>query len=602
MSQASLRKIVFRIFFDPIWEKKKNLCLLIFSLLLLAASQSLFLLLIGPFLKTMFSLEKGSALLSGANFLSPRMQALLPTLSQMTFEKSTLIMAVPACIVLAAFLKNIASYLYQVQSAYFGLLVAKRFRDRLFSGILNQSFRDILLRSPAEWMSVLMNDVLFLQNKFSDIANGLVRDSILTFAAFCTLFFIHWKTALVMLTITPFIAWGVGKTGKRISQYTEAFQKKLAKLADLVLESRKRFEFIKAHNAETFEHNRFETINNEYFQTICKSIFVRSIFAPCLEFLSYGIFACILIYLSRGGINSHFSATDMIVFLAALGAIMRPLRQIGEQLTQFHETKGALGKCLLLLLNLSKKSDEPLRPLPNSFSKNTAYEIVKLSSGFDTRIMMEAGPLNIYRGQSIAIIGPSGGGKSTLLRTLSGLLNSMHWEGNLSHQDLASYTSFVSQVPFLFDDSILGNLNYGLHEKRGVSELLPYFELVEIQEELLKFNNGIHTNIKAISSNISGGQKQRLVLIRALLRNKSILLLDEATSSIDPKMEENIVSKLLKWGRSQSTSIVAVTHRLSLVHKYDCIWFVENGRVVANGTFKELMNQERFKAFYDASL
>jgi len=601
MSQTSLRKVVFKTFFQPMLEKKKNLAVLVFSLLLLALSQSLFLLLLGPFLKTMFSLHEASQIVSGTAFLSPRMQTLFPALSALQFDKNLLIIAVPGLLVLAALLKSVATYLYQVNSSYFGLLVAKRFRDQLFAAILNQPFREITLKSPAEWMSVLMNDVLFLQNKFSDIANGLVRDSIMTLAAFATLFFVHWPTALGLMLISPFIAWGVGRTGKKISNYTEAFQKKLAQLADLVLEFRKRFEFIKAHRAESYESERFRHVNKEYYRSIRKSIFVRSIFAPLLEFLSYAIFAFILIIMANGGIHSHFSATDMIVFLAALGAMMRPLRQIGEQLTQFHETRGALGKSLLLLLNLTEETQASLKKEEVLILDKTV-DIRKLSSGFDTRIMMDAGPLEIHPGRSIAIIGPSGGGKSTLLRTLSGLLNSIQWEANLSHQELIEHTSFVSQVPFLFDDSILGNLNYGLHSKLEGKELDSYFELVSIREELARFHNGIDTNIKAISSNISGGQKQRLVLVRALLRKKAILLLDEATSSVDPKMEEDIVDKLLHWGKEQHKSIVSVTHRLSMLPKYDEIWFVENGKVVARGHFNELMSQTRFKNFYEASL
>lgn len=599
MPQNKLTQVFIKIFVEPIWEKKKNLALLIFSLLLLAFAQSLFLLLIGPFLKTMFSLT-GESIVSGSAFLSENMQSLLPNLSSMTFEKSVLIFAIPGLLVCAALLKNIASYLYQVNSAYFGLLVAKRFRDRLFTAILNQSYRDISLRSPAEWMSLLMNDVLFLQNKFSDIANGLVRDSIMTLAAFVTLLFVHWQTALVLMVVTPFIAWGVGRTGRRIAKFTEQIQRKLAQLADLILEFRKRFEFIKAHKAESYEKNRFSKINTEYYRTIRKSIFVRSIFAPLLEFLSYAFFACILLYLSQGGISSHFSASDMVVFLAALGTMMRPLRQIGEQLTQFHETKGALAKSLDMLSTLSDKKDATkhaeLKQPPKS------YEIAKVTSGFDGRVSIDASSLSIQPGKAVAIIGPSGGGKSTLLKSIAGLLKPSQWQANLTNEELAACTSFVSQAPFLFDDTLLNNLKYGLESKIQIQDLSQYFDLASIEEEVSKFNKGLETHIKAIGSNISGGQKQRLVLVRALLREKNILLLDEATSSVDARMEENIVDKLLHWVHSQGKCLLAVTHRLGMLHKYDEIWFVENGKVASSGTFKQLMENARFKSFYDASL
>jgi ABC-type multidrug transport system fused ATPase/permease subunit len=603
MSDKSVKKLVYTVFLSPLLEKKSRLVFFILTLFLLAFAQSLFLLLIGPFLKTMFSLGSGHDVVKAAAFLSPKMQSLFPQIADKVFQKDHLILVVPGLLVFTALLKNIATYVYQVLTSYFGLLIAKRFRDRLFSAILKLPYLEISTRSAAEWMSLLMNDVLFLQNKFSDIANGLVRDSILILAAFVTLFFVHWPTALVLVMLTPFIAWGVGLTGKKISKYTTAIQLKIAQIADLVLEIRKRFEFIKAHKAEHYEQMRFRKLNAEYYQTIHKSFLVRSVFAPSLEFFSYAFFAGILIFFAQaGGLHNHFSASDMIVFLAALGTMMRPLRQIGEQLTQFHETRGAIEKSLFMFSSLSEKSEVSKKFKRNPEKQPHPIDIEMLCSGFGEHIVIEAGPLQIRAGQSIAIIGPSGGGKSSLLRTLSGLISPLKWDANLKQEDLASYSSFVSQIPFLFNETVHDNLNYGLDTKREEHELKTYFDLIPIQEEISKLSNGLNTHIKAISSNISGGQRQRLVLIRALMRDKPVLLLDEATSSVDPRMEEEIIDKLLIWGRAQGRSIVSVTHRLGMLHKYDEIWFVENGKISARGTFYDLMDHERFKIFYNASL
>ncbi len=606
MIQSDLKKTILDIFVYPILAKKRHFFLFIMSLLLLASAQSLFLLVLGPFLKTIFFLENDTSTISLAYFFSAKIQALLPFLDQITFPKNNLVFIVPLTILAAAILKNISTYIYQLNSAFFGLLVAKQFRDQLFSAILKQPYRDISRHSPAEWMSSLMNDVLYLQNKFSDIVNGLLRDSIMVIGAFTTLFFVHWPTALALLFVTPFMTIIIGKIGKKISSYTQAFQKKLASIADLLLEFRRRFEIIKVHRAENYEHSRFQTFNNEYYNIIRKSIFIRSIFAPGLEFFSFASLAIIILLIANGKMSTHFSASDMVIFLATLGMMMRPLRQVGEQLTQLHETQGALGKSLGLLKDLQKPSLQSDIKKTITSTLNTKFSAnFSMQSGFDELVTITAKNLSISPGKTIAIIGPSGGGKSTLIRTLSGLLSPLHWDANVLPEEIAAQSSFVSQTPFLFDDSLLENLNYGLDTKFTVKELQTYFQLVKIEKEILDFHEGLHTKIHAIGTNISGGQKQRLVLVRALLRKKSILLLDEATSSVDPKMEEVILDGLLSWVHSQSKvyarSVIAVTHRLKVLSKFDEIWFVENGKVSATGTLQELMNQKRFQVFYNAA-
>ena len=600
MAGRKMTSLYYRVFLQPLLEKKRVLAVFLFSLALLAISQSLVLLLLGPFLKTMFSLGHGDGLISGSMLVPPRIQEFLPKLSQVQFQKHTLIFMVPGLLVLAGILKNLAGYLYQWTSAFFALHIAKRFRDDVFAAILNQNYRDISLKSAAEWMSILMNDVLYLQNKFSDIANGLVRDLIMFFAAFFTLFFIHWPTALGFLIIAPLIVWGLGRTGKKIAGFTEAVQIKLGKIADLVLDFRKRFEFIKAHRGEAYENRRFEVFNTEYYKTIRKSIFVRSIFAPVLEFLSYAAFALILIYLGNGRASAHFSASDMIVFLAAVGTMMRPLRQIGEQLTQFHETQGAIGNSLLLLSKLKAEKTDLVSKAPIAFPN--PLSIRNLQFEYSPTVSVKLGPLSLPFGKAIAIIGPSGGGKSTFLKTLAGLLSANEWDADVSQSDFAKQVSFVSQTPFLFDDTVLGNLNYGLEKTLSGKDMEESFRIVGIEEEILKFRDGLNTNIKALTSNISGGQRQRLVLVRALLRKKPFLLLDEATSSVDPVMEENMIDALLQWARKRSVTVLSVTHRLAMLSKYDEIWYMENGSLTAVGSFDEFIRDERFKTFSDAAL
>lgn len=602
MSFSSDKKFIFKLFFSPVFERKKDFTLLLLALILLSLSQSLFLLLIGPFLKALFSVHDAAEYMPLSEFLTPSLQSFFPSMADITLRPKSLIYWVPGLLLLAILLKSLAGYLYQIKSFYFSLLVAKNYRERLFESVLFQPYRMINKRSPAEWMSMLMNDVLFLQDKFSDIVNGLLKDFTLIIATLLTLFFVHWQTALIFLFLTPFLAWSIGSVGKKISRFSDQRQKKLSEISDFVLDNRKRFDLIKAHNAEDYEHRRFEKTNLSFFETVYRSIFVRSVFAPSLEFLSYSILAALLFFLSMGWMGESFSPADMILFLAVIAAMMKPLRQIGEQLTRFHETKGALQESLSLIL----KTKDPKAKDEMSNEKKSLPQDIRVEGFqvyFEKKSVIEIQNLLLKKGKSIAVVGPSGSGKSTLLRTFSGLIESENWRSNCKAEDLAHESSFVSQIPFLFNDTLLQNLTYGLDYKdHRDKDIESQLRRVSMWEELSKFSEGLNSEIKAISSNVSGGQKQRLVLARALLRDKSILILDEASSSVDPNMEETIVRKLLEWVREKNRIMLSVTHRLNLLSCFDEIWFMVEGKILSIGSLDELLQEERFKAFYDASL
>lgn len=602
-TQASNRRHLLRLLLlQPLQAQKQRLLAIILALATQALAQGLLLIMVKGFTTALFGQTQSKVVLL-AELLPPKALKFMPYLANLSMARADLALLVPALIFGAGMGKALATYVYQLHQQALALLLAKNYRDHLFKALLSLSYAQFRRRQTGEWMSVLMNDVMVLQTRFSDILTGLVRDSVAVLSCLAALAWLHWPTALVLLALAPLIAFGMGRTGKRIARYAEAFQRELARLAAAVLDLRSRFDFIRAQSAESFESNRFAALNLAYFNHIRSSILVRSAFAPLLELFGFGVFAG-FIYVIGHGLWGDFTPDLLLQALVALGLLVRPLREMGEQLARFHETRGTLKNSLVLFDMLDTLSTDQPRQLagaPATTGVMPTLVIENLVAGHDATPRFAAQNLLLQGGQAIAIVGPSGAGKSTLIKTLAGLMAPLAWNGGKPWTEVTALATMVSQEPFLFDDTLAANLTYGLAEPPSSAALAEVLATVNMQAEIDAMPEGIHTRLRAIGTNLSGGQLQRLVIARALLRERPLWLLDEATSAIDARSEKDITLRLIAASHATGSLLLAVTHRLTWLDAFDEVWFVEQGRVVLKGHHQELLSTPRYRNFCDAA-
>ncbi len=582
----------------PLLSQKKRFGVMVPALVAMAFGDGLFLTLMGGFTKALFGDPTKTVRI--AELLPSAVAKLFPVWGEREVDHWWLAGAVPAAIFLAGLLKTSATYFYQVNQQALALFMAKSYRERLFAAVVSLPYVEIKKRSAGEWMSLVMNDVMVLQNRFSDIMQVLVRHSFGITFGFVWLAIIHWRTAVVMLLLSPIIAFGMGRTGKRIARYAEAFQRELTRIAGSVLDLRARFDFIRAQGAEAFERRRFRAKNFAYYRMILKSIFVRSAFAPALELLGFSLFAVVVFLVGRG-LLGDFTPEMMLRFFAALGLMLKPLKEVGEQLARYHETKGTLAQSLGTFQRLRELASLGKRPLTADagLSGPAGLRVRKIRAGMAGETRFAAENLALEPGRAVAVIGPSGAGKSTLLKTLAGLVEPLEWDADLSWGEATGRMSMVSQDPFLFDDSLETNLTYGLSKARMPSddELWNALESVNIGAEVRSWPEGLKTRLFAVGSNVSGGQLQRLVIARGLLRQKPMWLLDEATSAVDPASEKDITQRLIAACRQTGRALLAVTHRLTWLDQFDEVWFVEEGRVALSGPHAKLMQEPRYRDY-----
>lgn len=583
------------VFVQPVLRERATLVRIAITLVILSAAQGLFLLLVGPFLKALFADATGSGLVSLASVLPESLVTIWPQLSQHSIPRYQLTRGVPLLMVVAGCIQAAATYSYQWQQSRLALKVAKEYREELFSAVLRKAYLELEQGAAGRWMSLIMNDVLYLQNRFSDILASFVRDGVTIFACFMVLAVIHWPTAVILAILTPMVMGGMGKTGGRIARYTEEMQRHLGRIAAAVLDIRRRFTFIRAQHGEEREEERFATMNDAYYRSIRRSLFIRSAFAPTVEFFGFVIFAAFIFLVGKRWFLPGFQAAELIQFFAALGLLLRPLRNIGEQLGRFQETKGSLMQSFTVVMDDRAVQKEAKPPIHIPLA--TPLVIEKINVAYEEKSVFLASNVTLRSGRSIALVGPSGAGKTSFLRVLAGLITPKVWVSNNPQESLRFESALVSQTPFLFSDSIRANLVYGLDEKPSDEQIWIALEQAAVAEVIRGMPEGLNTPIRAIEGSVSGGQLQRLVIARAILRNAKLWLFDEATSALDAKSEQEIMRQTLEMCRDKDLILVAVTHRTAMIPYFDEVWLIEQGRIVAQGSHASLQNNERYRQF-----
>ena len=601
---TSLIDFLKRFMLTPVLSEKTILLMVVFSLVFLSITQGVFLLLIKGFLAAFFTSADAENIRLG-NLVPETMRQWIPAFEQLTISRSFLSVLVPVGIVVAGILKAFATYLYNLGIFRLSLKVAQNYREKIFEGVMALPWLSSSKRSPGEWMSVIMADAIFIQSRLTDFSTAFIKDGVLILSCLVTLSIIHWPAALALILIAPFIGWQMGRAGKRIAWFTEAFQRELGLLAGQLLGIRERFRFVRAQQGETFERTHFEARNTAYLKMMNGSIFLRAIVAPGMEWVGFFIFALFIYAWTRKIPGFDLSPDVVIQFFVALGLILRPIREMGEQVARWSETVGGLRRSMEVINEVDQFESQlggvERRKVLSQHLPPTFVQINSMAISYERRLAFSASNLNLKPGHSVAIIGPSGAGKSTIVKCLAGLIPPSAWQASMPWPQIVNHTTLVSQSPFLFKDTLRGNLLYGLSgsERQTVTDKMLWdsLRLVNLEDTIKVLPNGLESEFNPIQTNLSGGQIQRLVIARAILRRPNVLMLDEATAAIDGATERDISTRLIAASRHDGTILIAVTHRLRWLELYDEVWFVENGRLELAGSHTDLLTRPRYRQF-----
>lgn len=568
-----------------IYKEKKHIFLAVVPLIFfIGIGHSLYVFSIGPLLKSFFSINTKETVISLASFFHIQKDSFLfPLLTNISLSKESLVLFLPLLLFLSAIIKNVSTYLYQILVSKLSYYFTRIYRECLFGSIVLKEYRELVAKTPARWMSIVMNDVFFLQDRMILLLNHSVRDLIVLVVAIVVLFFVYGKVALLVCVSLGLGYFLLSTLSKKILTLATEYQENLSFITNSILEVRRRYHTIKTSSSEKIEILNFKSVTYKYYLLVLKSCFLRLTIPPFVE--CFGFFALAFFVYQLNTENSGGSLTNLniLITFTVLATTIRPLKNIGEQIGLIHEIKGATKESLKHISSFSlntivkKKSDN--LSLRSKFTLSLSFQ--RICCGIKDKILLSCENINFTCGKSYFICGPSGCGKSTFLKTLVGLIPPHKWLANYRQEDLVFHSHYVAQRPYTFDDTIKDIVLYGIKNKNKISENNIWSALLgsDIADLIQSLPEKLETRVSSLKDNFSGGQIQRLLLSRLFLAEEKILVLDEPSSHIDVKSERVFFENLLVEIRKKNKILIVVHHDLSLSNLFNQVFYISNQKM-----------------------
>ena len=504
-------------------------------------------------------------------------------------KDETMLRILPAVVIVLFFLVGIGRYVQVYELQWVGLDVVRRLRDRLLSHVLCFDLAFFSEYHGGELISRVTNDINRIRLAVSQQLAVVIRETLSAVAFVGVVIYLSPRLAFWGLVVLPLAAWPLVALAKRFKKIMHRSQEKDSDITSRLAEIFNNMEIIKAHSTEGFELDRFERDNLEFRRINMKGVRTRELTNPLMEFLG-AIAAAFVIWV--GGhevISGQMEAGDFIAFAVALFSLYNPIKRISQASNQMYEAVAASERIFDLLereptINSGAVSlDGPIT--------SVAFDDVRLSYGEIPALRGVS--LEVRAGETIALVGDSGGGKSSLvnlvLRFYDPTGGAIRINGtdarDLDLGQLRGRIGMVTQRVYIFNDTVAANVAYGRD-----------FDVVRVEDALRKagawdfvgnMEKGIGTVLAEFGTNLSGGQRQRLAIARAIYREPDVLILDEATSALDNRSEAAIQRALTEIIRDRITFIIA--HRLSTVDLADRIVVLKGGRIVGSGSKTELL-------------
>ncbi len=503
---------------------------------------------------------------------------------------------VSIAIVVSVILSNLFKYLSARVIENFRLMIVTRIRSSIFKKLTNIDIQYFSSQRKGDLISRFMTDVVTIQDSIIRSLQVILREPIAIILNFAVLFTISAKLTFFALILIPVSGLLISFIVKRLKKHATAAQESLGVLVSSIDEGLNGVKIIKSFNAEHYIQEKFNAINmwtSKIHRRLARRVLLA---APVSEMMGVITVAALLFY---GGTlileeGSDLQGAEFIGYIIIFSQIINPAKAISEAFGNISQGISA-GERVFQLLDAPENITDKQNPVSKT-SFNDCIELKNVSFAYGEKEVLKNINFKILKGSTVALVGPSGGGKTTLMDLLPRFMDPLHGEicldglniKDISMRDVRALMGIVNQESILFNDTIFNNIAFGRSFTK--EEVIEAAKIANAHEFIVNTSEGYQTNIGDRGMKLSGGQKQRICIARAVLANPPILLLDEATSALDTESEK-VVQNALKNLMKNRTSIV-IAHRLSTIQEADQIIVLENGKVEELGTHNELVRAD----------
>jgi len=601
----------------PYW---KRLILIFILSVLYAVLNGLSIYLVIPLLDTLFQegkanqqtsttqqMEQTSSLLPG--FIENIKESVSDWFTSFVYtgDKIDILMKICFIILLVFFLKNLFGYLQSNLMSYVEYASMNDLRDDAYKHLHKLPIGYFKKEKVGNLISRFTNDVNRIQDSISATFSNLIKEPLTILVFLIIALSISWQLTLFSLIILPLSMLAILWIGLKVRKQSSIVQKKMADITSVLQETISGVKVVKAFGMEDYENKKFLSETRSFLKEVVRIVIIRNATSPLTEMISILVGAIIIYY---GGTlvlqSSTLTASLFMGFLLAILQMMRPIKELSTVNTKIQEASAAADRIFEILDTVPDIVDSANAKILGNFTKTIKFNNVSFKYEDSEDWVLDNINFEVSKGDIIALVGPSGGGKSTLVDLIPRFYDSTNGNILIDEEDIRKYTvnslrskmGIVTQETFLFNTSIKENIAYGLNDC-PIENVIEAAKAANAHDFIIQSPGGYDTVIGERGIKLSGGQRQRLTIARAILKNPDIMIFDEATSALDNESEILVQEAIERMMKNRTTFVIA--HRLSTIRNATRIFVIDNGRIVQSGTHQELMAIEMglYKKLYE---